>query len=102
MRYRLMAKSTQKNSLYDSPYYDVLSANYSQLRDIPGGVQYELTKIDILRLDLLISKLYGNMKYLDIILMINNIAHRSHLKSGQILYFPPKYSLDEKLREARK
>lgn len=48
---------------------------------------------DVMRIDTLMRRLYGNnpyaMQYLDIILKINNIDNPFNLNEGQVIYYPP-------------
>jgi len=96
MRYLLMKPSHQVADSNNEPYPDVLTMDMENLY-FSDPLQYELTHQDILRLDLLFLSYYRRMDYMDIVLIYNNIGHRSELSAGDKILLPRKEELDSML-----
>ena len=96
MRYLLMKPSHQVADSNNEPYPDVLTMDMENLY-FSDPLQYELTYQDILRLDLLFLSYYRRMDYMDIVLIYNNIGHRSELSAGGKILLPRKEELDSML-----
>lgn len=99
MRYNLMNYSNQKEDKHNKYYYDILTASYDMQTLLHNSTEHELVQTEINRLDLFFTEIYGSMKYMDIVLHINNIEHRSILHSGDVIKLPQKKILDNYLRE---
>ncbi len=96
-----MTDSSIKNDIYDTYYKDCLTINFDNVGIIFSPSQYELTSVDIDRFDILIYKVYGNIKYMDIILELNNIEHRASLSPGDIILLPAKAEIDKFIQMRR-
>lgn len=101
MRYHLMENSTTTSN-QDTFYKDVLSANFLNIENEFNPSQHELIQSEVKRFDLFIFSIYGSMKYMDLILELNNIEHRSVLYPGYIIFIPSKSELDSFLQCRRK
>ncbi len=69
-------------------YPDPLTLNYHafELRDTVFAV--ELTDVNILQFWKLVHAYYGTPEYDDVVLGLNNIAHKNFLMPGDVIYIP--------------
>jgi len=92
-RYSFMKSSNTLAS--DGTYYpDPLTFSTQKFRFTEYGVDYSLIDIDISRFDILISKVYNNQRYKDLILDINNIDYIWNQEIGRTIIFPTKSDLE--------
>jgi hypothetical protein len=81
------------------PYPDFCSFGIEDFKFNSQPAKYLLTQPDCTRFDLTIGKFYGDIKYMDLVLLINNIEHRDTLQPGQIILIPGKEDLDKFMYE---
>jgi len=99
-RYKLMKKSDYKKGSDGTYYPDPLTFSEKKFKFLEYPFRdYELTSNDIERFDILIFNLYGNTKYCDLILTMNDVRYIWELNPGDTISFPTKNDLDRYIKE---
>jgi hypothetical protein len=83
----------------NDPYPDVCAMGIEKFKFHSQPAKYRLTQPDVTRFDILMGKFYGDMKHMDLVLMINAIDHRDDLQVDQIILLPTKDDLDRFIYE---
>lgn len=96
-----MKKSKELDEKTNSFYPDTLTMELNR-NEITQSKDFELSSVDIERLDLMFFLEYGSSKYMGLVLDFNKVEHRSILKPGDVLRLPSKGDLDRYILKYRK
>lgn len=92
-RYTLISDSTTQDN-NGAFYPDIITFPIENFRYSAPPIPFRLRDIDIERFDLLVSKYYGTLAYMDLILWLNDISYISRKQPGDEIYLPLKSDLD--------
>lgn len=89
-----LADDSDTRSSNGSFYKDILTIPLDKFKYNSAPYEHQLTMIDIKRLDIMISNLYGVTEFDDLLLWINGIADPTTLSIGDTLSVPTKSDME--------
>lgn len=98
-RYDFMKVSENNEENSQDFYPDPLTLNYHSFELRDGVEAVILNDADILQFWKFIHKKYGSSEYDDIVLGLNNIAHKNFLNPGDVIYIPSKRDIERSFKK---
>lgn len=97
-RYDFIKASEYTDETTGELWPDPISLNFYKFEITDGVEAVELTSSDISSFWYLIHKKYGTSEYDDIVLSLNNVAHKNFLKEGDVIYIPAKSDIERSFK----
>lgn len=100
-RYYLVKNSNTRSS--DGSFYkDILTLRMDKFIFSEPPIEYNLTKRDIERPDLLVYDIYGSSEYDDLLFWLNGIKDLKDVEVGTLIFLPVKKDMENFYLKSRK